>query len=255
MGNALLAVGDGLRCLCLCDASLTNEVCCSISGVCLVQATERSRYARVLLDIEHLVLGKVPLVESSRYPIVAVGKHLCGVATDSSLVCLAQCPSASQRVQHVDTAPPAVTPSSASSASLPTTASKRPRLVPDSAGAVDSSQGTSTAKVSSQGPSTTVSTQDTVSATTHAAKGPGSTPLLNLNEPAAVHHRPDGGVTIALCCHQVCTWSGYCNQGFFTDVLGFSPREFKLIALMSSWYVCRVPRACVCMRVRVHVCV
>ena len=48
---------------------------------------ELSRRERVLIDIEHLVLSKVPLIQNGTKPLVVVGKHLCGAATDLSLVC------------------------------------------------------------------------------------------------------------------------------------------------------------------------
>ncbi|XP_051928695.1 tRNA:m(4)X modification enzyme TRM13 homolog isoform X2 [Hippocampus zosterae] len=44
-------------------------------------------FARLHVDIQHLDLTKVPLLER-RLPLVAVGKHLCGAATDLALRCL-----------------------------------------------------------------------------------------------------------------------------------------------------------------------
>lgn len=45
---------------------------------------------RIRIDIRHLLLAKAPLVEGPRAscPVVAVSKHLCGVATDLTLNCL-----------------------------------------------------------------------------------------------------------------------------------------------------------------------
>lgn len=45
--------------------------------------------SRILIDIEHLDLDRVPLLTTGARAIVALGKHLCGVATDLSLSCLA----------------------------------------------------------------------------------------------------------------------------------------------------------------------
>uniref|UniRef100_A0A3Q2ZAZ2 tRNA:m(4)X modification enzyme TRM13 n=1 Tax=Hippocampus comes TaxID=109280 RepID=A0A3Q2ZAZ2_HIPCM len=44
-------------------------------------------FARLHIDIQHLDLTKVPLLER-RLPLVGVGKHLCGAATDLALRCL-----------------------------------------------------------------------------------------------------------------------------------------------------------------------
>ncbi|XP_061894332.1 tRNA:m(4)X modification enzyme TRM13 homolog [Entelurus aequoreus] len=48
-------------------------------------------FARLQIDIQHLDLSKVPLLER-RLPLVGVGKHLCGAATDLALRCLLETP-------------------------------------------------------------------------------------------------------------------------------------------------------------------
>ncbi|XP_041357033.1 tRNA:m(4)X modification enzyme TRM13 homolog [Gigantopelta aegis] len=45
-------------------------------------------FERLRIDIEHLNLGKHLTVSESARPVVAMGKHLCGAATDLSLRCL-----------------------------------------------------------------------------------------------------------------------------------------------------------------------
>ncbi|XP_076441312.1 tRNA:m(4)X modification enzyme TRM13 homolog [Babylonia areolata] len=49
---------------------------------------EKVKFERIKMDIEHLRLGKVPMVANSQRPLVAIGKHLCGAATDLTLRCL-----------------------------------------------------------------------------------------------------------------------------------------------------------------------
>ncbi|KAL8596656.1 hypothetical protein ACOMHN_032598 [Nucella lapillus] len=49
---------------------------------------EKVKFERIKIDIEHLCLGKVPMVAGSERPLVAMGKHLCGAATDLTLRCL-----------------------------------------------------------------------------------------------------------------------------------------------------------------------
>lgn len=44
------------------------------------------------------------------------------------------------------------------------------------------------------------------------------------------------GLGIATCCHHLCSWRAYVNKRFFVD-LGFTPREFGLIAWLTSWGV------------------
>ncbi|XP_069581867.1 tRNA:m(4)X modification enzyme TRM13 homolog [Brachyistius frenatus] len=49
---------------------------------------EGVQFERLQLDIQHLDLSKVLMVRQKRLPIVGVGKHLCGAATDLALRCL-----------------------------------------------------------------------------------------------------------------------------------------------------------------------
>ncbi|KAM9365578.1 tRNA:m(4)X modification enzyme TRM13 homolog [Pholidichthys leucotaenia] len=50
------------------------------------------QFERLQVDIQHLDLSKVPLLCQKKLPIVAVGKHLCGAATDLALRCLLETP-------------------------------------------------------------------------------------------------------------------------------------------------------------------
>lgn len=47
------------------------------------------------------------------------------------------------------------------------------------------------------------------------------------------------GVLVALCCHHRCNWPNLVGKEFFTS-LGFSPTDFHIISLMSSWAVCGI---------------
>ncbi|KAK7126752.1 hypothetical protein R3I94_018064 [Phoxinus phoxinus] len=47
-----------------------------------------STFDRLQVDIQHLDLRKVPLLREKRLPVIGVGKHLCGAATDLALRCL-----------------------------------------------------------------------------------------------------------------------------------------------------------------------
>ncbi|XP_022620592.1 tRNA:m(4)X modification enzyme TRM13 homolog [Seriola dumerili] len=50
------------------------------------------QFERLQVDIQHLDLSKVPLLRQKKLPIVGVGKHLCGAATDLALRCLLETP-------------------------------------------------------------------------------------------------------------------------------------------------------------------
>uniref|UniRef100_A0A3Q3A1S1 tRNA:m(4)X modification enzyme TRM13 n=1 Tax=Kryptolebias marmoratus TaxID=37003 RepID=A0A3Q3A1S1_KRYMA len=47
-----------------------------------------AEFERLQVDIQHLDLRKVPLLQQKKLPLVGVGKHLCGAATDLALRCL-----------------------------------------------------------------------------------------------------------------------------------------------------------------------
>ncbi|KAL7855216.1 hypothetical protein SRHO_G00174060 [Serrasalmus rhombeus] len=47
-----------------------------------------SAFDRLQVDIQHLDLRKVPILREKGLPVIAVGKHLCGAATDLALRCL-----------------------------------------------------------------------------------------------------------------------------------------------------------------------
>ncbi|KAM4575426.1 tRNA:m(4)X modification enzyme TRM13 homolog isoform 2-T2 [Fundulus diaphanus] len=49
-------------------------------------------FERLQVDIQHLDLSKVPLLRNTKLPLVGVGKHLCGAATDLALRCLLETP-------------------------------------------------------------------------------------------------------------------------------------------------------------------
>ncbi|XP_062251342.1 tRNA:m(4)X modification enzyme TRM13 homolog isoform X2 [Platichthys flesus] len=50
------------------------------------------KFERLQVDIQHLDLSKVPLLRKKHLPLVGVGKHLCGAATDLALRCLLETP-------------------------------------------------------------------------------------------------------------------------------------------------------------------
>ncbi|NXP05187.1 TRM13 enzyme, partial [Thinocorus orbignyianus] len=49
-----------------------------------------STFERLQVDIQHLCLKKVPILEEKKLPVVGMGKHLCGAATDLALRCLVE---------------------------------------------------------------------------------------------------------------------------------------------------------------------
>ncbi|XP_034386050.1 tRNA:m(4)X modification enzyme TRM13 homolog isoform X2 [Cyclopterus lumpus] len=56
-------------------------------------------FERLQVDIQHLDLSKVQLLTQKKLPLVGVGKHLCGAATDLALRCLLETPGLRKEVQ------------------------------------------------------------------------------------------------------------------------------------------------------------
>ncbi|KAM8745531.1 tRNA:m(4)X modification enzyme TRM13 homolog isoform 2-T2 [Acanthopagrus schlegelii] len=79
-------------------------------------------FERLQVDIQHLDLSKVPLLTQKKLPLVGVGKHLCGAATDLALRCLLETPGLRQETgpprKRLKTSEPAG-PESAVPAELP----------------------------------------------------------------------------------------------------------------------------------------
>ncbi|KAM6219235.1 tRNA:m(4)X modification enzyme TRM13 homolog [Rhynchocyon petersi] len=51
---------------------------------------KNSVFERLQIDIQHLCLNKIPFLIEEKLPVVGIGKHLCGVATDLALRCLVE---------------------------------------------------------------------------------------------------------------------------------------------------------------------
>jgi tRNA:m4X modification enzyme len=64
--------------------SVRNKVDMSLQG----QSEQKSTVQRVLIDIKDLDLSKVDCIANNEKKVVAISKHLCGCATDISLVSL-----------------------------------------------------------------------------------------------------------------------------------------------------------------------
>uniref|UniRef100_A0A9L0TH94 tRNA:m(4)X modification enzyme TRM13 n=1 Tax=Equus caballus TaxID=9796 RepID=A0A9L0TH94_HORSE len=51
---------------------------------------KNSVFERLQIDIQHLCLNKIPVLSKEKLPVVGIGKHLCGMATDLALRCLVE---------------------------------------------------------------------------------------------------------------------------------------------------------------------
>ncbi|XP_058295532.1 tRNA:m(4)X modification enzyme TRM13 homolog isoform X3 [Hylobates moloch] len=48
---------------------------------------KNSVFERLQIDIQHLCLNKIPVLREGKLPVVGIGKHVCGMATDGVLLC------------------------------------------------------------------------------------------------------------------------------------------------------------------------
>ncbi|XP_036309201.1 tRNA:m(4)X modification enzyme TRM13 homolog isoform X2 [Pipistrellus kuhlii] len=51
---------------------------------------ENAVFQRLQIDIQHLCLNRIPVLSREKLPVVGIGKHLCGAATDLALRCLVE---------------------------------------------------------------------------------------------------------------------------------------------------------------------
>ncbi|XP_075901366.1 tRNA:m(4)X modification enzyme TRM13 homolog isoform X2 [Nelusetta ayraudi] len=154
---------------------------------------------RLQVDIQHLDLAKVPLLQQKKLPLVAVGKHLCGVATDLALRCLLGPP----QQDHHQGEPP----------------TKRHKACQAAAAGPPGGGG-------GTGPPPT-GEEDSVPGSVAAPPAVGEDCA-----PGAVL-----GLVVALCCHHRCQWRHYVGQSFFRQ-LGLGAADFSAFCRMSSWATC-----------------
>ncbi|XP_053104855.1 tRNA:m(4)X modification enzyme TRM13 homolog [Hemicordylus capensis] len=50
----------------------------------------KNGFERLQVDIQHLCLNKVPVLVKEKLPVIGIGKHVCGAATDLALRCLVE---------------------------------------------------------------------------------------------------------------------------------------------------------------------
>ena len=136
-------------------------------------------------------------------PWVALGKHLCGAATDLTLRCCAR---------HCARADPeqGLQPASCLSSGLHVVRTG----VHCAAGAAAAHGGLAAA--SSRSP---------------AGKSPGGDPD---GRPVDNPGRGLMGLAVATCCHHRCTWRDFVGKRLVLS-LGFSPAEFEIISYMCAW--------------------
>ncbi|OWF35563.1 tRNA:m(4)X modification enzyme TRM13-like [Mizuhopecten yessoensis] len=65
------------------------------------------KFERIRIDIANLHLGRVPSIQENERPVVAVGKHLCGGATDLAVRCVTNTLSAEDLGETASVAEPA----------------------------------------------------------------------------------------------------------------------------------------------------
>ncbi|KAJ8376506.1 hypothetical protein SKAU_G00070860 [Synaphobranchus kaupii] len=61
------------------------------------RSTDSNIFERLQVDIQHLSLCQVPLLCEKGLPVIGVGKHLCGAATDLALRCMLESPEHSEQ--------------------------------------------------------------------------------------------------------------------------------------------------------------
>ena len=143
-----------------------------------------------------------PGLDPAARPWVALGKHLCGAATDLTLRCCARhCARALDPNQGID---PASYPS------------LRPHV-----------------------PEPEAHWAARLAAAPGSAADSGSSPAGNpgggfCERPATFPGTGLLGLAVATCCHHRCTWRDFVGKRLFLS-LGFTPAEFEVVCYMCAW--------------------
>ncbi|BDA42263.1 tRNA:m(4)X modification enzyme TRM13 homolog [Coccomyxa sp. Obi] len=165
---------------------------------------------RVKADIKDFDPAGLPSLVGGQ-PWVAMGKHLCGAATDFTLRCVARCAAAKSHGMHGSVA-------------------LAEQLQPgDMAAAVQTCLVSGGCNIEGS-PKVDSSAVPQPSGTAEACFDT----LRSGNE-----GRQHGvqGCAVATCCHHRCTWRHYVGKALFRR-LGFSAAEFELISWMTGWALC-----------------
>lgn len=234
-------------------------------------------YERIHMDIQNLVLGKVPAVHSHpNRPIVAYTKHLCGAATDLALRCLMETRSTNGERQ--------------ASLLADGNTESRDTFSTSSDERKDKSSAKPTRSLEGDTTLQRLCDHDPKTNSLNIGRNSVNTILADKRQCMGLHHKtsdsikcgildnaevsiaaaeqisddapkadqscssnqsgklplvsnPVKGIVMALCCHHRCAWRTHVGKEFFRDV-GISKWEFMALVRMSSWATCgtRAPK-------------
>nr|XP_054764185.1 tRNA:m(4)X modification enzyme TRM13 homolog [Lytechinus pictus] len=204
------------------------------------------QYERINMDIENLVLGKVPTVCSHKErPVVAYTKHLCGAATDLALRCLMETRSDHKQNTSHDSSDTQAIMNQSTDKDISLLSENITQQTPSS-NALKSSSDESRDKnlVLSEKEMTDA---QSINGQNTSPSDPGQIADENSGGNCKVLETEGGyqsrvlplvkGVVMALCCHHRCSWRTHIGKQFFQEV-GIMERDFMVLVRMSSWATC-----------------
>jgi hypothetical protein len=221
-------------------------------------------FSRITIDIAHLRLAGMPGVGGKQ--LVLFSKHLCGAATCLTLRCaLQQTAEAAKAAEKEDQGAAGVEGETAAAgvAEVARVVRRETGLVGGAAAAESSSdvEGGSTLPVKRRktGPEGENKIDDGSSLYDGADVGAGAAggsggadgsrgrgESVRTSDGSSTPPCAIGGIVIATCCHQVCSWETYCNRAFIEKLAlagnvacpETSGEVFDWLRTMSSWAVC-----------------
>ncbi|XP_046905965.1 tRNA:m(4)X modification enzyme TRM13 homolog [Hypomesus transpacificus] len=210
------------------------------------QSTD-AKFQRLQVDIQHLDLSKVPILGENGLPVVGMGKHLCGAATDLALRCLLE---RSGKTHHgMDDQPPR----------------KKKKILPLPIEDLEPDDRALNGEVKVSGIAIALFKSFIYLALRCLLERSGKThhgmddqppsngvkkkkilPLpiedLEPDDRALNGEVKVSGIAIALCCHHRCDWRHYVGKEFFRE-RGLGASEFDAFQRMSSWATCGMRKA------------
>ena len=218
-----------------------------------MRKVEDLKLARLKVDIKDFDPAGVPELDSGAAPWVAIGKHLCGAATDFTLSCCASSLHAlNSRIQltdhpdateHADLVPHQTADSTSEHAKDCShhTSADRATTKQASASAANHSDISCQARPSNDaelGPQSgsavdNGSVADRESDAAQALQSQAGKPAIRQGETCSGSRHGVQGLAVATCCHHRCSWQHYVGKPTFRQ-LGFTPEEFEVMSWMTG---------------------
>lgn len=210
-----------------------------------MRKVENLKLARLSVDIKDFDPAGVPGLDNGAAPWVAIGKHLCGAATDFTLRCCASSlhalDSCIHPTQNLDATAHANPTSHQTSADSPEEHDKDTAQQSSACATIQSSMPSQARPThdpdSSKQPAAATDSSDVADKKTDAAQArqlqTDKSGDRQVEKYSGSSRHGIQGLAVATCCHHRCSWQHYVGKPTFRQ-LGFTPEDFEVMSWMTG---------------------